>query len=87
MSQTKTLHPIIFPTAISNLINIKEFFMEKNVGSSDKIVRYILGAGIIGAGIYFNSWWGIVGVVPIFTALMGWCPFYVPIKLSTLKSK
>ena len=34
--------------------------MKKNVGGSDKIARYILGAGIIGAGVYFNSWWGVV---------------------------
>ena len=61
--------------------------MKKNVGDGDKIVRYILGAVIIAAGVYFNSWWGLVGVVPIFTALMGWCPFYVPFKLSSIKSK
>jgi len=61
--------------------------MKKNVGSSDKIVRYLLGVGIIGAGVYFNSWWGIVGVIPIFTASMGWCPFYVPFNLSSVKSK
>jgi len=59
--------------------------MKKNVGSPDKIVRYILGVVIIAVGVYFKSWWGLVGLVPIFTASMGWCPFYVPLNLSTSK--
>jgi len=61
--------------------------MKKNVGGADKIIRYILGAGIIGVGIYFDSWLGVIGVIPIFTALIGWCPFYIPINLSTNKNK
>ena len=58
--------------------------MEKNVGSTDKIIRYILGVLIIGAGIMYNSWWGIIGIVPIFTATLGWCPLY---KLFNVSSK
>lgn len=57
--------------------------MEKNVGKSDKIIRYILGIVIIGAGIMFNSWWGIIGIIPIFTAAMGWCPLYKILNMST----
>ena len=58
--------------------------MEKNVGNTDKIIRYILGFLIIGAGIMYNSWWGIIGIVPIFTATLGWCPLY---KLFNVSSK
>ena len=47
-----------------------------NVGSADKAVRSILGAAIISAGVYFKSWWGVVGAVPLLTALIGWCPAY-----------
>jgi hypothetical protein len=86
MSQTSTQCLFIFPLTKYLLITLG-VDMKKNVGGSDKIARYILGAGIIGAGIYFNSWWGVIGIVPIFTALMGWCPFYVPIKISTDKSE
>ena len=32
--------------------------MKKNVGSADKILRIIVGIGIIGAGVYYQSWWG-----------------------------
>jgi len=61
--------------------------MKKNVGSADKILRYVLGVGIITAGIYFKSWWGVVGIVPIVTATVGFCPAYLPFGLSTCKTE
>ena len=57
--------------------------MKCNVGKADKIIRLILGAGIIAVGVYFQSWWGAIGAVPILTALIGWCPAYVPFGIST----
>jgi len=61
--------------------------MTCNVGSTDKIIRLILGAAIIGAGVYYNNWWGAIGIVPIATALMGWCPAYLPFGISTCKKE
>ncbi|NOZ07815.1 MAG: DUF2892 domain-containing protein [FCB group bacterium] len=61
--------------------------MIKNVGSSDKLIRYLLGLVILGFGYYYKSWWGLVGIIPIGTALMGWCPAYLPFKLSTNKKE
>lgn len=60
--------------------------MKKNVGSPDQIVRYIVGAAIIGAGIYFKTWWGLVGIVPIVTAQVGVCPAYNLIGVNTCKT-
>lgn len=60
--------------------------MKKNVGSFDKIARIIMGIVIIGLGFYFKSWWGAVGIIPLFTAFIGWCPIYAPFKFSTDKS-
>ncbi|WP_446009075.1 YgaP family membrane protein [Candidatus Electrothrix sp.] len=59
--------------------------MKCNVGKSDRIVRVILGIGIIAVGFYFQSWWGAIGALPIFTAAIGWCPAYLPFGLSTCK--
>ena len=59
----------------------------KNVGSADKIVRYVLAVVIAVWGYYAQSWWGLVALVPLGTALMGWCPAYLPFKISTLKKK
>lgn len=57
--------------------------MNPNVGSADKLIRIILGAAIIIAGIFFQSWWGLIGVVPLLTALMNFCPAYSLLGIST----
>ncbi len=59
--------------------------MKKNVGSADKIIRIILGLIIIAYGIYNQSWLGLVGIVPLFTAFISWCPAYSLIGVSTNK--
>lgn len=61
--------------------------MKKNVGGADKILRIIAGLVIIALGINFQSWWGLVGIVPLFTALTGTCPAYLPFGISTCKTK
>ena len=57
--------------------------MKCNVGKTDKIFRIILGIIIILAGIYFQSWWGAIGIVPIVTGFIRWCPAYLPFGFST----
>ncbi|MFW2440362.1 MAG: YgaP-like transmembrane domain, partial [Arenicellales bacterium] len=37
--------------------------MKKNVGGIDKKIRIIAGVAAIAAGLYFQSWWGAIGVV------------------------
>jgi hypothetical protein len=61
--------------------------MKKNVGSADRIIRFIMGLVILGLGYYFQSWWGLIGIVPIFTASINWCPAYLPFGISTCRSK
>ena len=61
--------------------------MKVNMGKPDKVIRLILGAGIIGAGVYFQSWWGAIGAIPIVTAFINWCPLYFPFGISTCKVK
>ena len=59
----------------------------KNVGSADRVIRLVLGLVIIGVGFYYQSWWGAIGIVPIFTALIGWCPAYMPFGISTCSTR
>lgn len=59
----------------------------KNVGGADRVVRIVVGLGIIAAGVYFKSWWGAIGVVPLFTAMIGWCPAYLPFGITTCRTK
>ncbi len=61
--------------------------MKQNVGGMDRAVRAIAGLAIIGAGVYFQSWWGAIGAVLLFTAAVGWCPPYALMGMSTCKTK
>ncbi len=59
--------------------------MKSNVGSSDKIIRIILGVVIIAAGFYFKTWFGLVGIVPLLTAFVSFCPLYSIVGINTCK--
>ena len=61
--------------------------MKKNMGITDRRIRIILGLLVVAAGIYFKSWWGLIGLVFLATSLVSWCPLYVPFRLSTRKNK
>jgi len=61
--------------------------MKKNVGKTDRSIRIILGLGIAAVGIYFDSWWGLLSIIPFATALAGNCPLYSLIGLSTCSFK
>ena len=61
--------------------------MKKNVGKTDKIIRIVLGLVIIAAGLYFQSWWGLIGVPVLLTGVFNFCLAYLPFKISTRKSE
>lgn len=61
--------------------------MTANVGSADKIIRIIIGLGLIGWGIYAKSWWGAIGVVPLLTAFLNYCPLYSVCGMKTCGTK
>lgn len=57
--------------------------MKPNIGSLDRILRIVVGLALLGAGWYFQSWWGLIGFLPLLTAVIRFCPAYVPFGLST----
>jgi hypothetical protein len=61
--------------------------MKPNVGKADMIVRIVLAVVIFALGYYFKSWWGLVGIVPLATAFVRWCPAYWPFGISTAKKE
>lgn len=61
--------------------------MKLNMGSADRIIRAVLGAAVIAAGVYFQSWFGAIGLVLLGTAAVGWCPAYLPFGISTCRTK
>jgi hypothetical protein len=61
--------------------------MTCNIGKTDKIIRVIAAVAIAVLGFYFKSWWGLLAIIPLLTAFVGFCPLYVPLKISTVKKK
>jgi hypothetical protein len=61
--------------------------MKCNIGKTDRIIRVLIGLIVIAIGIYLKSWWGAIGLVPIFTAAIGWCGLYTLFGISTCKAK
>lgn len=60
--------------------------MKQNVGSADRILRMVLGLTIIAWGFISHNWLGAVGLVPLATGFLRWCPAYVPFGISSCKT-
>ena len=62
--------------------------MKKNVGGIDRTLRIVLGLVLIGlAASGTVGWWGYLGVVPLLTGLIGWCPPYALLCWNTCSMK
>ncbi len=62
--------------------------MSKNVGGIDRIIRIAAGLGLIAAAVTGAVGpWGYIGIVPLATGLMGWCPPYAILGFNTCKAK
>jgi hypothetical protein len=62
--------------------------MIKNVGGLDRIIRITVGLALIAAAATGTiGLWGWVGVVPLLTGSLGWCPPYTLLGLNTCSVK
>ena len=62
--------------------------MAKNVGTVDRSVRIIVGLGILSlAFLGPHTPWGYLGLVPLATGLIGWCPAYLFLGIKTCKTR
>jgi hypothetical protein len=62
--------------------------MKTNVGSTDKILRIVAGLVLIALAIMdIGAPWTWIGIVPLATGLMGWCPAYTLLGMSTCPLK
>ncbi len=58
--------------------------MKVNVGGIDKILRIVAGIALIAMAFFgVIGMWGYIGIVPLATGLMGWCPFYPLLGMNT----
>jgi hypothetical protein len=61
--------------------------MQKNIGTIDRVLRIVVGIALIAlAATGTVGVWGWIGVVPLATALIGWCPAYTLFGLKTSKA-
>ena len=62
--------------------------MKSNVGGIDRILRIVLGVVLVAlAATGTVGVWGWLGLVPLATGLMGWCPPYSLLGINTCKNK
>lgn len=61
--------------------------MTCNIGKTDRMIRFLLAVVIAGAGLYFQSWWGLLALVPLLTGASLFCPVYKIFGLNTCTSK
>jgi hypothetical protein len=58
--------------------------MSCNVGGIDRILRIVVGLVLCGlAATGTVGLWGWLGVVPLATGALGWCPAYLPLGIKT----
>jgi Protein of unknown function (DUF2892) len=65
----------------TNILNL-------NVGTVDRTIRILIGLTLIGLTLAGTiGAWGWVGLLPIITGTLGWCPAYLPFGISTCTLK
>ncbi len=64
--------------------------MIHNVGTLDRIVRIVIGLALLSL-LYFVDgnarWWGLVGILPLVTGIVGYCPGYKVMGMDTLENE
>ena len=62
--------------------------MKQNVGGIDRILRIAIGGVLIAlAATGTVGWWGWLGLVPLATGLIGWCPPYALLGFNTCRAR
>ena len=57
--------------------------MKTNVGGADKILRIVAGMALLAWAVFGGPVWAWIGIVPLATGLLGWCPAYTMLGMNT----
>lgn len=71
-------------------IRKKAIIMKRNVGTVDQWIRIILGVALLSLLFFLSGgirWIGLIGLVPLITGIIGYCPIYSLLKINTNKKK
>ena len=62
--------------------------MKKNIGNVERIIRIIVGLTLLSFTVIGpKSLWGLIGILPLATGFIGWCPPYALFGISTCKTE
>jgi H+/gluconate symporter-like permease len=61
--------------------------MRCNVGKKEAALRALIAGLIFAVGIYWDSWWGLIGLIPLATAVFRWCPLSAALGFSSCKTE
>lgn len=64
--------------------------MKANEGSLERIIRLILGLIVLSLWFILQGnakYFAIIGLIPLITAILGWCPLYSIFGINTCKRK
>ena len=62
--------------------------MKQNVGKVDRWIRIVLGVVLLSLIVFLNGgirWIGLIGLIPLLTGILGYCPLYSLLKIKTNK--
>lgn len=74
----------------ASLTTDKETAMKTNLGSIDRAIRVTLGLLLLALVFAIDGqarWFGLIGIVPLFTGLVGSCPLYALFGIATCPMK
>jgi hypothetical protein len=63
--------------------------MQANVGGADRVVRIVVGLILLAWAVLGEGdvrWWGLLGIIPLATGILRWCPLYLPFGLKTCRT-
>lgn len=61
--------------------------MQKNIGGIDKVARIVIGVALLVWVALGGPVWAWIGVLPLATGLLGWCPAYSVLGIKTCPLK
>jgi O-antigen ligase len=62
--------------------------MQRNIGGIERGIRILIGVGITALALTGpKNPWAWLGLIPLVTGLVGWCPLYRLLRLSTFDEK
>ncbi len=61
--------------------------MKPNIGKTEREVRVVVGLGVLSQAFGgFHTPWAYLGLLPLLSGLVGWCPPYALLGISTVRA-